>query len=46
MYKDEIDGLPEYEPNSLTDKDQEERDYEIQTKRKEQKTQVEKPQKK
>ena len=46
MYKDEIDGLPEYEPNSLTDKDQEEGDYEIQTKRKEQKTQVEKPKKK
>ena len=45
IYRDEIDGLPEYEPNSPTDEDQEERDYQIQTKRKEPKRQVEKPKK-
>ena len=44
-YEDEIDGLPEYETNSPTDKDQEEGDQEIQTKRKEPKRQVEKPKK-
>ena len=41
--EDEIDDLPEYEPTSPTDEDQEEGDYEIQTKRKEPKRQVEKP---
>ena len=45
IYEDEIDGLPEYEPNSPTDEDQEEGDYETQTKRKEPKRQVEKPKK-
>ena len=43
IYEDEIDGLPEYEPTSPTDKDQEEGDYEIQTKCKEPKRQAEKP---
>ena len=45
IYRDEIDGLPEYKPNSPTDEDQEEGDYETQTKRKEPKRQVEKPKK-
>ena len=42
IYEDEIDGRPEYEPNSPIDEDQEEGDYETQTKRKEPKRQVEK----
>ena len=42
-YEDEIDGLPECEPSSPTDEDQEEGDYETQTKCKEPKRQVEKP---
>ena len=45
LYEDEIDGHPEYEPNSPNDEDQEEGDYEIQTKRKEAKRKVEKPKK-
>ena len=36
LYEDEIDGLPEYEPDSPTDEEQEEdNNYEIQNKRKE-----------
>ena len=44
VYEDEIVGLPEYEPNS-TGGDQEEGDYEIQTKHQEPKRQVEKTKK-
>ena len=40
-----MDGLPEYEQNSPTDEDQEERDYETQTKGKEPKRQAEKTKK-
>ena len=46
-YKDEIDGLPEYEPDSPTDKEYEEsNNYEMQNKYKEkQPKQIEKPKK-
>ena len=47
LYEDEIDGLPEYEPDSPTNEEQEEdNNYEIQNKRKEkQPKQIEKPKK-
>ena len=47
IYEDEIDGLPEYEPDSPTDEEQEENNnYEMQNKYKEkQPKQVEKPKK-
>ena len=47
IYKDEIDGLPEYLPDSPTDEEQEENNnYEMQNKYKEkQRKQIEKPQK-
>ena len=45
IYEDEITGLPEYEPNLPNDEEQEEGDYEIQTKCKKPKRKVEKPKK-
>ena len=45
IYEDEIVGLPDYEPNLPNDEEQEEGDYEIQTKCKKPKRKVEKPKK-
>ena len=47
IYKDEIDGIPEYEPDSPTEKEQEkDNNYEIQSKhRGKQPKQIEKPKK-
>ena len=47
IYEDEIDGIPEYEPDSPTEeKQEEENDYEIQSKhRGKQPNQIEKPKK-
>ena len=47
LYEDEIDDLPEYEPDSATDEEQDEdNNYEIQNERKEkQPKQIEKPKK-
>ena len=47
IYKDQIDGIPEYEPDSSTEEEQEEdNNYEIQSKhRGKQPNQIEKPKK-
>ena len=44
IYEDEIDGIPEYEPDSPTEEEQEDNNYEIQNKYKgKQPKQIEKP---
>ena len=46
VYKDEIDGVPAYEPDSPTDEEQEENNYDIQSKYKgKQRKQIEKAKK-